>query len=997
MYSFCLFFVLIAFVVAAQNETWTPPALFVQKRQLAQGVGDQAGGLAAFGDGGAQNTEAPTTSTIIAQKPPPSVTTTLGYTANLTSLLPQIPTNQYATITSLISCMEANGQYSATDNGTSLSAVTITVPGALTGRGTTIVSNEYTYTGCDGIPRVTWSGGTPSGLNYTIMPFTNPASLLSLTYTTKTNAPCTPDTQLASSYCNAFVTIRNEEDRIFTSASRRGTVYQDLIRTWGPPEFTCTRFDDPNPYIASCRFGVEAAELLYWPDPQYQNVSLCGSTPTITAPPNEVTSTVTINGTTFVSPSVYVKYQGISYDYSKGNYSTSWTKDITYIPFRQDAVSSVCRVGGKTLPYNYRDLYGQVPWSAWSCANDCTSLLTGPITTSSLAMAVLDSELKESYCRAIDTWRFPLKPVLAWPTTFYDVLNSLNLNDAENECDFGFWNGGIFDPPRTLTKAGSLTTPAAAPSPVTTSSVAITQAPPSPSSSLTSPASKTQQQQGPEQTASNDIPQVPDQNRASDPASYPSDPTNSESPAVAVELTAATFETPVPTSSPVPNVVGGALVSLINQPPDQSYAASTPSDQSKAKPGTVGSTSNAIQPAGSGIGALIASMLDMAPRPATASGVAVDDPTTGASAANSPVVGSTNVGGSPSGGASSDGSAAVVAGSSDGAVVEVPGSLHAVVSLQAGDPITVVQQSSNAFEVSGTTYHGGDAVALPNGHVITLASSGVVVDGVSTIAYSSVPAALPTLAVISGPGSAAAFNAGSGSGSALLGSTPVQASSAAIPSAITVDGVVIPINSAKTVASAGNVRVAYGSSGITIGSQTFEAPEAGSGVSLIMLSDGTVLKCSPVAPSATEEPPAVAVAGKVVSMNGIATVADGVSISYGTGGLVVGTQTFAVPTGTQVEFVTMENGKVLRVGGLTAVPTESKGVNGKEVTTGRGASATRIDQATAEPSRTSSNQAQRTTGAPNALPSSKAGGIQGEPPCRGFAIVLLLLASLMAL
>lgn len=263
MYSFCLFFVLIAFVVAAQNETWTPPALFVQKRQLAQGVGDQAGGLAAFGDGGAQNTEAPTTSTIIAQKPPPSVTTTLGYTANLTSLLPQIPTNQYATITSLISCMEANGQYSATDNGTSLSAVTITVPGALTGRGTTIVSNEYTYTGCDGIPRVTWSGGTPSGLNYTIMPFTNPASLLSLTYTTKTNAPCTPDTQLASSYCNAFVTIRNEEDRIFTSASRRGTVYQDLIRTWGPPEFTCTRFDDPNPYIASCRFGVEAAELLY--------------------------------------------------------------------------------------------------------------------------------------------------------------------------------------------------------------------------------------------------------------------------------------------------------------------------------------------------------------------------------------------------------------------------------------------------------------------------------------------------------------------------------------------------------------------------------------------------------------------------------------------------------------------------------------------------------------------------------------------------------------
>ncbi|KAG8623088.1 hypothetical protein KVT40_008064 [Elsinoe batatas] len=109
--------------------------------------------------------------------------------------------------------------------------------------------------------------------------------------------------------------------------------------------------------------------LYYFRDQKDENAAICapsGSHPPTTVAPvlPEETGSAIINGQTFTAPSAYVMYNNLTYIYGSGNMSSTWAKETTYLTFKKEHVHSVCRVGATTVLYNFRDLYGELPWSA---------------------------------------------------------------------------------------------------------------------------------------------------------------------------------------------------------------------------------------------------------------------------------------------------------------------------------------------------------------------------------------------------------------------------------------------------------------------------------------------------------------------------------------------------------------------------------------------------------------------------------------------------------
>ncbi|KAF2228051.1 hypothetical protein BDZ85DRAFT_293036 [Elsinoe ampelina] len=375
--------------------------------------------------------------------------------------------------------------------------------------------NRITYSHCDGVPRYGYKGGVPS---YTVSTSTSTIRGLSTgTWTLREDVttppvpyPCTVDDILPEGYCSAFLTVYTDYTAMSTSAYSAGT------------EYTNTPFEIPS----SCRLGlrrlrrtcvvrVSEATMLYWP-PTARSGDFCQSTttpPTTVAPAtggNSSSQIVTLNGTEYTSPWVYITYHSITY---KSKWISTYGILGTKIPslvlsFLPHEVSSICGLGRgvvQTKPFDFNDLQGDVPWSAYNCSLQC---------------------IEPSECLPMDQRLNPYNPYLAWPQTFLDLLHSWNTYDPDT-CSFGFDDSGIPDPPQLLTTALHLSKPAGSPAGSTTIIGPVTASGLKPTLILPKPVSKT--------TVTGPSPSSPAPTKSAEPVKQPS--------------------------------IGDIIISMINQPP----------------------------------------------------------------------------------------------------------------------------------------------------------------------------------------------------------------------------------------------------------------------------------------------------------------------------------------------------------------------------------------------------------------------------------------------
>ncbi|KAF4556751.1 Hypothetical protein D9617_1g086320 [Elsinoe fawcettii] len=371
---------------------------------------------------------------------------------------------------------------------------------------TSTVTGNYTTTLCDKVPRTVYTGDSTWSEYSTLTP-AGPglAPLVSFP-----PPPCTIDQESMSSICPLLKTMWVAYTDHLSTELVKGTAIDSPNGGFAYPH----ECDSPFMTTRWCRMDVESAQLLYWP------VSATGGdmcqkgqrtefpgTPTALSAPN----TAIYEGATLTSPTVYVSYHSISYiSVDNDDIVTEWHSSLL-LPFKSDEVSSVCGLVGElgTFKFDYADLDGPVPWTAYSCMPVCHGLET-------------------TQCLPMDTIKTPYAPFLAWPTTFLDILHSINTINPD-DCVFnGIDNPGIFDPPSALAQMPSMTEPQDAPWPKLTDAAPVTPEPATPSSSLELP---------------------PRQTRPMENAASPT-PTSS-----AVER-----------PSSLQHDLGGAIVSMINQP-----------------------------------------------------------------------------------------------------------------------------------------------------------------------------------------------------------------------------------------------------------------------------------------------------------------------------------------------------------------------------------------------------------------------------------------------
>ncbi|KAF4549389.1 Hypothetical protein D9617_22g067370 [Elsinoe fawcettii] len=727
--------------------------------------------------------------------------------------------DQLSTISSVYECLATREAWRSTANFSfSNGGTTLRLGGSSTWFGVTRWANEYFVTGCDGVPRHSFSGGTTGSYYLSshdggwVLPYTNVVGDGQYVGT----PPCTSvDEDIVEKYCSQIVSMYHENERIYSSYSRRGTSFLDLPKSL--PRSGCI-WTGVNPRLTECNFNIGTAHLYHFPDDRYKTTPpLCplSDTSPITVMPPQQTGTVVVEGQTFTSPSVYIKYEDINFSYSfQGNWS-QWSKASTYLPFKSEDVHSVCRVGAKTVPYNFRDMYGELPWSAWGCAHNCSSLTTGNITRTWGPLPFMKPP-EEERCTGIDTVRYPYKPILAWPEYFSTVIASLYPGaEPEYDCDFGMFNGGIYDPPQLLTKAPVLTTPAAAPKPIMTIPGAITPEPAMPSREPKAPATRTEHANG------GATPTYLPDNGNSDPSSgggagnsnsgsgsgSGSGGPGSHQQNGAADNAGSGAGSGSGSNNAGPNI-GGAIISMINLPPSNPIQRPTPLDPD-APEGTPISALPILQPIGN-----------------SAADPALGDP---GSAAGRPPNGA---GGSPK-----------AAGSSPHAADAWPNAPPGAEGSTAGTP-----GSPNTPGAPGSSQGSlpNDPSTPPavwiNNHLLPLYSSITVplLSGLGTVQIAYTPSGL----VVDGTAYTVP-RVGAGQGVINLpsgGKVVVKPASAAdlatgasgatgtMAQAVVVDGMTIALGTERTV---DGMRVSYGTAGLVVGSRTVGMGEMARGTVVV--------------------------------------------------------------------------------------------------------------------------------------------------------------------
>ncbi|OCL12200.1 hypothetical protein AOQ84DRAFT_161651 [Glonium stellatum] len=236
------------------------------------------------------------------------------------------------------------------------------------------------------------------------------------------------------------------------------------------------------PCCSRCYLSAQTIEFFYWPDPTSTTTPAPTSSPkNATVPPDGTVIYVDPDsGFTFTSPSVYIAFTSLGATDLCGIVGDTYYN--TTIAFNPDEISTM-------EPYI----------STGMCSfTDSLGLETGTLWTQPAPKSLNYADLAQN-CSTISGYQFftsawynymvdgdPCHPVIAIP----DKVQSLQ--PAWASCDAGY-NGGFYDPPKTLTQ-GSVLVPTASPAhapstiPPATSIPAVSDTKPS-SAAVSLPAS----------------------------------------------------------------------------------------------------------------------------------------------------------------------------------------------------------------------------------------------------------------------------------------------------------------------------------------------------------------------------------------------------------------------------------------------------------------------------------------------------------------------------
>lgn len=404
----------------------------------------------------------------------PAVPTTLASLHNSNSTANN--TNQDAIASSAWSCIVEQQAFTINgSNDVSIGTTVSTFSQSYVTVTETSFLNTYTYTLCDGYPRIGVSGSkTQASTITTASPIYNETTIVNTIYSTR-SPPCTVPSSVYKSYCTELVESYNSSLSVFatnTAALEPPFMTQCADSLYGG---IIAEGDDPN--HADCYLDLGGGQLYYWPIET--RGSFCNQTTIAATPTGDGPNTVVVAGQTITSPSVAISFSSMDYIYTSGTQSIYSTL-TTFLIFPPDQVSSQCGYHGgfsSPLPFNYGDLNTPVPYSAWYCANNGAY------------------EDPNGDQLPINTVRHPFNPRLYVPSTIFDLVS--NFPGHPKSCTVDPRGFGFFDPPQALTKASSAalpTVPVAAPT--TSAAVPQTQSA-QPSSSIRQPAQQTDQPNSP--------------------------------------------------------------------------------------------------------------------------------------------------------------------------------------------------------------------------------------------------------------------------------------------------------------------------------------------------------------------------------------------------------------------------------------------------------------------------------------------------------------------
>lgn len=236
----------------------------------------QSSVLAQEGDQPVDNAEStinqPTRTEIVGETPIVTswLSTSTDWSLSLESYFPTLNPAELSQLSDVWSCNQQNAQFTATyretaGQGNITGTSTITEPETLRSTTTTEFFNRYTYTKCDGIPRIGYSGGTPS---YTVLTTsTTLYDAMTITETLRATLnmtqpqwtfPCTTASNaIANDFCKYMVTIFWDYYYSSSAASLTGTVYTNTPFRVGFCHFGV-------PYRpAACNVRIGDATMMY--------------------------------------------------------------------------------------------------------------------------------------------------------------------------------------------------------------------------------------------------------------------------------------------------------------------------------------------------------------------------------------------------------------------------------------------------------------------------------------------------------------------------------------------------------------------------------------------------------------------------------------------------------------------------------------------------------------------------------------------------------------
>lgn len=600
------------------------------------------------------------------------------------------------------------------------------------------------------------------------------------------------------------------------------------------------------PCCSRCFMSAQTIQFFYWPD----LTSTAAPTPTLspknaTVPPNGTVIYVDPDSDfTFISPSVYMAFTSLG-------------------------ATDLCGVVGDTyynttIAFNPDEISTMEPFiSTGSCTfTDSVGLETGTLWSQPAPKSLNYANLAQN-CSTISGYQFftsawynylqagdPCNPVMAIP----DKVKSLQ--PAWVSCEAGY-NGGFYDPPKTLTQ-GSLLVPTASPAP----------APPTAAPATSIPAvSNTRPSSAAAPPPASPSPSVADPGTSQDPA--PSEnPASSQDPGTVPPASSAGVPDQSSAGSPGTNVAGSSAAPVPG--PGTSGGAGSLAGSSPA------ANSPPAQSSGAAGGDSITFILTP-PAVSTPAGVQASS-----AAAVLPVitVGGTTITANPSNTQFTIGSQTLAPGSAitvGGTSISLAPSGTAIVIGSQTVPLTAApapapSQAPQVITVGGSTITANSASQFVLPGDTTLEAGG------STVTINSTPVAIM-------PGGASVVI---GSQTVAL-TTPPALAPAQTPPVIAVGGSTITANSASQFVLPGGTTLSAGGSTVTINGTPVAILSGGSSVVV-----GSTTRA--LVPTAA---PSITVAGAIVTPNSSGQyVVSGTTLAVNGPALTVSGTTYKLTTNT---------------------------------------------------------------------------------------------------